>query len=262
MPHQTIQIDKHEHMLHIVLNRPSHRNAINDTMIYELTQQLESIGSDEEIRVVMLSGNGKSFCAGADIHWMRSMGDESQYENAQDADSLANLLYTLHTLPQPTIGVAHGHVYGGGIGLLAACDSVFSSDNSEFCLSEVKIGLIPATIFPYVIRKIGASKAGHYSLSATPFNADEARRNGLVNEVFGTDLLDKSEQHARQICMNSPAACRRAKALLQQLHPISDNTRQVTTAALADIRRSDEGQEGLQAFLDKRKPTWIVEKSR
>jgi methylglutaconyl-CoA hydratase len=258
MPHSTLEIKKTGSLLHVFLNRPQQRNAINDQMIYELTTVFSKAAEDSDLRAILLEGHGSSFCAGADINWMKRMATFSVEQNEADAHTLAHLLHLIFTCPVPIIASAHGHVYGGAVGILAACDSVVADKETQFCLSEVKLGIIPATIYPYVLHRMGPGATTHLSLTATPFNGVDARFYGLVHEdVAADEREDATMRLVHSIQTNSPAACRAAKALLRDITPIGEEVRTLTSKRLAEIRVSPEGQEGLNAFLDKRKPNWI-----
>jgi len=227
----------------ITLSRPDVRNAFNDEVIAELKNAFLAVAKDSAVRCVVLAAEGPAFCAGADLNWMRRMADYTREENMADAGELAAMLRAIHECPQPTIARVQGDVYAGGMGLVAACDMAVSVDTANYCLSEVKLGLIPATISPYVIRAMGARAAHRYFLTAERFGAAEAHRIGLVHEVVTA----------------SPNAVRACKKLVQGVaeREINDALVAQTVAAIADIRASAEGKEGVQSFLQKRKPMWL-----
>jgi methylglutaconyl-CoA hydratase len=244
----------------VTLNRPEVRNAFNDEVIAELTALFIALGEHEEVRCVVLAGSGPAFCAGADLNWMKRMAGYSRDENLADATALANMLRVIYRCPKPTIARVHGDAYAGGTGLVAVCDMAVSVDTAGFCLSEVKLGLIPATISPYVIRAMGARAAHRYFLTAERFDAAEALRIGFVHEVVPADQLDaKVAQLAQALVQAGPAALKACKELVQDV--ASRNITQMlidrTVNNIADIRVSDEGREGIQAFLGKRKPSWV-----
>jgi len=244
----------------VTLNRPDVRNAFNDQLIAELTQAFTTLGHQADVRCIMLAGHGSAFCAGADLNWMRRMADYSYTENLADAGQLADMLHMIYQCPKPTIARIQGDVYAGGLGLVAACDIAVSVDTANFCLSEVRLGLIPATISPYVIRAIGARAAHRYFLTAERFDAQEAHRIGLVHAVTGADALDAKVTEITQALVNaSPAAVKACKRLVQDVADgeISPKLIALTVQGIADIRSSEEGKEGVQAFLQKRKPTWL-----
>lgn len=246
----------------LTLNNPEQHNAFDDRMIADLTAALLKFKDNPLVRVILLTANGKSFSAGADLNWMRRMADYSQQENVRDALALAELMRVLNELPQPTIALVHGATIGGGVGLVAACDIAIAADRSSFCLSEVKLGLIPAVISPYVIMAIGARQARLYFLTAERFTAAEALRIGLVHQLCPESELSKfGEQLCHQLLQNGPEALKEAKRLIREVagRTIDSDLIDLTADWIAAIRASDEGREGLTAFLDKRKPSWIKE---
>ena len=245
----------------VTLNRPEVRNAFNDEVIAEMTAVFSELGEREEVRCIVLAGNGPAFCAGADLNWMKRMAGYTHDENLADAAALANMLRVLYRCPKPTIARVHGDVYAGGTGLVAACDIAVSVDTAWYCLSEVKLGLIPATISPYVIRAMGERAAHRYFLTAERFSAAEALRIGFVHEVVKLEALDaKVAELAQALVQAGPAAVKACKALVQDVggRNITPLLIDRTVQNIADIRVSDEGREGIQAFLGKRKPGWLA----
>lgn len=245
----------------ITLNRPEVRNAFNDEVIAELKAAFEQAAQADHVRCVVLAADGPAFCAGADLNWMRRMADYTREDNLADAGQLAAMLQAIYQCPQPTIARVQGDVYAGGVGLVAACDMVVGVDTAQFCLSEVKLGLIPATISPYVIRAMGPRAAHRYFLTAERFDAAEAHRIGLVHEVVSADGLDAQvDGWAQALVSASPNAVRAGKKLVQDVaeREINDALVAQTVAGIADIRASREGQEGVHAFLQKRKPNWLL----
>jgi methylglutaconyl-CoA hydratase len=245
----------------ITLSRPDVRNAFNDAVIAELKNAFLSVAQETRVRCVVLAAEGPAFCAGADLNWMRRMADYSHAENLADAGELAAMLRAIYECPQPTIARVQGDVYAGGMGLVAACDMAVSVNTAHYCLSEVKLGLIPATISPYVIRAMGPRAAHRYFLTAERFGAAEALRIGLVHEVVAIDALDAKLAELTQALVNaSPHAVRVCKKLLQDVaeREINDALVRQTVESIADIRASSEGKEGVQSFLQKRKPNWSV----
>lgn len=244
----------------VTLNRPEVRNAFNDEMITELTLAFTQLGQDPQVRAVVLAAEGASFCAGADLNWMRRMADYSHAENLADAATLAEMMRVIYTCPKPTIARIQGDVYAGGIGLVAACDMAVSVDCANYCLSEVKLGLVPATISPYVIRAMGARAAHRYFLTAERFSAAEALRIGFVHTVVSADQLDaKVAELSKSLLSAGPNAVRVGKALLHEVagRDIDAPLIASTVASIANIRASAEGKEGVQSFLQKRKPNWL-----
>jgi methylglutaconyl-CoA hydratase len=248
-------------LLTITLSRPEVRNAFNDEVITELTQAFQTAAASAETRAVLLAAEGPAFCAGADLNWMRRMADYTRAENLADAAKLAEMLRVMYDCPKPTIARIQGDVVAGGMGLVAACDMAVAVDSAGFCLSEVKLGLIPATISPYVIRSMGARAAHRYFLTAERFTAQEALRIGFVHEVVQAEQLDaKVAELVKALVNASPNAVRSCKELVQTVaHREIDGTLIAhTVEGIADIRSSSEGKEGVQSFLQKRKPNWLV----
>jgi methylglutaconyl-CoA hydratase len=246
----------------VTLNRPDVRNAFNDEVIAELTGAFVQYGEHAEVRCIVLAGNGPAFCAGADLNWMKSMASYTYEQNVEDARALANMLRVLYRCPKPTIARVHGDVYAGGMGLVAACDIAVSVDTANYCLSETRLGLIPATISPYVIRAMGARAAHRWFLTAERFNAAEAHRVGFVHEVVKADQLDAKVNEIAQALVNAgPAAVKASKALVHDVagREIDHVLVERTVKGIADIRVSDEGREGIQSFLGKRKPSWLLQ---
>jgi len=245
----------------LTLNRPEVRNAFNDAVIAELTQALLALGAQPDVRCIVLAANGPAFCAGADLNWMRRMADYTREQNRADASALARMMHTLYACPKPTVARIQGDVYAGGTGLVAACDIAVSVDTAQYCLSEVKLGLIPATISPYVIRAMGARAAHRYFLTAERFTAQEALRIGFVHEVVSADALDAKVDELVQALVNAgPQAVRACKQLVQDVaeRDITPDLMAMTAEAIADIRVSPEGREGVASFLQKRKPNWML----
>jgi len=243
------------------LNRPEVRNAFNDDMIAELTHVFGALTQESALRVVVLAGHGAAFCAGADLNWMRRMAQYSYQDNLTDATALAHMLQVMDTLPVPMVARVHGDVYAGGMGLVAVCDMVVAAQSVQFCLSEAKLGLCPATISPYVIRAMGVSAARRYMVSAERFGAQQAHAMGLVHELCQAPQLDEAvDSLVRTLLANGPQAMRQCKDLVRAVagQPIGEGLRADTVRRIAEIRASDEGQEGVQAFLQKRRPNWLL----
>jgi len=246
----------------VTLNRPAIHNAFDDTLIRALTHTLRELDGNPATRVVVLTGAGKSFSAGADLNWMRRMAGYSEAENLDDARELAGLLWTLHRLGKPTVARVQGAAFGGGVGLVAACDVAIASTAASFALTEVKLGIIPAVISPYVVAAIGERQARRYCLSAERFEAAEAHRIGLVHEVVAVEALDaRIAALGRQLLVNGPAALAACKDLIGAVSrgPLDDSMVEDTARRIARVRASAEGQEGLSAFLEKRRPRWHPE---
>jgi len=249
------------HCATVTLNRPEVRNAFNDEVIAELAQAFTQLGQDPEVRAIVLAAEGPAFCAGADLNWMRRMADYSHAENLADAAQLAEMLRVIYACRKPTIARIQGDVYAGGMGLVAACDVAVSVDSASYCLSEVKLGLYPATISPYVIRAMGARAAHRYFLTAERFDAVEALRIGFVHAVVSADQLDAQLDGLVKALVNaSPNAVKECKALLHDVAGRDMDAGLIahTVEGIATIRASSEGKEGVQSFLQKRKPNWLI----
>ncbi len=260
--HVLLSIDE-QGVATLCLNRPEVHNAFDDSIIESMIQHLEAVATNPEVRVLVLRSNGKNFSAGADLAWMKRMAKNTHAENLKDAGRLAKLMELLNNLNKPTIGLVQGAAYGGAVGLAACCDMVVASSDAQFCLSEVKIGLIPAVISPYVVRAIGERQSRRYFLTAEAFSADLAKTYGLVHEVVATSELlgDACSRLINTMRKNSPQGMAAAKDLIFAVSSkvIDQTVIQDTAKRIADIRVSEEGQEGLSAFLEKRKPNWIQE---
>lgn len=250
------------HVARITLNRADVRNAFNDDVIAELTEAFQTMGSRSDVRCIVLSAEGSAFCAGADLNWMRRMADYSYAENIADASKLAEMLRVIATCPKPTVARVQGDVYAGGTGLVAACDMAVAADTAFFCVSEVKIGLIPATISPYLIRAMGVRAAQRYWLTAERFSASDALAMGLVSQVASMDALDAAvDALCKALCNASPDAVRLTKRLIDSVvdKDITPSLISHTVKEIAQVRSSSGGKEGVQAFLQKRKPAWLAE---
>jgi methylglutaconyl-CoA hydratase len=255
----TLDISRTRHVAKVFLNRPEVRNAFNDTVIAELTSAFTQLGTDSELRVIVLGGHGKAFCAGADLAWMRAMAEYSWEENRADAQALADMLWTIYRCPVPIVGRIHGDCYAGGLGLAAVCDVLVAAEGVQFCLSEARLGLMPATIAPYVIRALGEQAARRYFVTAERFDAARAQALGLVHEVASADALDaKVDELVATLVGNGPAALRACKRLVQDFagRPIDEALRTDSVRRIAGVRASVEGKEGVQSFLSKRAPAW------
>jgi methylglutaconyl-CoA hydratase len=248
------------HVARVWLNRPEVRNAFNDEVIAALTRTFEDLASDRDLRVVVLGAHGKAFCAGADLNWMKAMAGYSWEENRADAQRLADMLWTLDQCPVPVVGRVQGDCYAGGMGLAAICDVLVAVEGATFCLSEARLGLLPATISPYVIRAMGAQAARRYMVTAERFSAAQAHALGMVHDLATPGTLDaKVDEIVATLVANGPAAARACKALVRDVagQPITAELRAETARRIADVRASDEGREGLASFLNKRAPQWL-----
>jgi methylglutaconyl-CoA hydratase len=247
------------HVAEVWLNRPDVRNAFNESVIAELTAAFAGFAADPALRVVLLAGHGKAFCAGADLNWMRAMADYSWDQNKADAQALADMLWTVYRCPVPVIARLQGDCYAGGVGLAAVCDVLVAADHVGFCLSEARLGLLPATIGPYVIKAMGEQAARRYFTTAERFSAAEAHRLGLVHELCTAEQLDERVAAlVAAVTANGPAAVKACKRLVQDLAgvPITPALCEDTARRIADIRASAEGKEGVSSFLQRRAPAW------
>lgn len=245
----------------LTMNRPEVHNAFNESLVAGLTAALRRFDADPVVRLVMLAANGKSFSAGADLNDMRRMADNSREQNLADATGIAELMRTLNTLSKPTLALVQGAAYGGGVGLTSCCDIAIATARATFCVSEVKLGLIPAVISPYVIAAIGARAARRYFMSAEILSASEAHRLGLVHELADDeqDLAARADRITTQLLKNGPGAMNAAKKLIEAVagRPVDDGLFAQTAGLMADRRASAECREGLSAFLEKRPPGWM-----
>jgi methylglutaconyl-CoA hydratase len=251
--------DKKDGVARITLNRPELRNAFDDALIASLTKAFSEAESDASVRVMILSGNGPAFCAGADLNWMKRMAGYGYSENLADARALAGMLATLDRMKKPTIARVHGPVFAGGTGLVAACDIAVGTPEAKFCLSEAKLGLSPATISPYVIRAMGEQNARRYFLTAEIFDAAEALRIGMLSALVATDELDPFvESLVKHLLAGGPEAHAKTKELIRAVagRPADDALTLDTAKRIAEIRVSPEGKEGIASFLQKRRPSW------
>ncbi|HET7271682.1 MAG TPA: enoyl-CoA hydratase-related protein [Rubrobacter sp.] len=245
----------------VILARPDSHNALNVALIEELTRCFEEISDDESVRVVVLAGEGRSFCAGADIGYMRETAAFSYEENLEDARRLAMMFWTIDECPKPVIAKVHGAAMGGGAGLVAVADVAVVDAEAKFAFSEVRLGIAPATIAPFVVRKIGASHARSLFLTGERFGADRAREIGLAHEVASGDELDAAvEASVKSLLSGGPVAQATIKALLRRLETTEPmEAPGLTSRVISELRTGEEGQEGLAAFLEKREPRWRVE---
>lgn len=259
MTYQTLAVQHSHHVATIWLNRPDVRNAFNEIGIAEITQVFCDLAADENVRVIVLAARGPAFCAGADLHWMKKMASYTHDENRADAAKMAEMLRTIYVTPKPVLARVQGDCYAGGMGLLAACDVAVAVEDVSFCLSEVKLGLIPATIAPYVIQAMGKSAARRYFLTAEKFSAQEALRIGLVHEVVPAAGLDaKVGDIVKALLGVSQNAVKEAKRLVRDVADveITDALIAETVERIAVMRASEEGRHGVRSFLEKRKPGW------
>jgi methylglutaconyl-CoA hydratase len=262
MRYTTLQVEVLNHVGLIWFNRPEIHNALDETMLAELRAALRAMERDKGVRAVVLAGHGRSFCAGADLNWMKRAANYTRARNLKDAKALAETLWTLHSLDKPTVARVHGNVFAGGMGFVAACDIAIASTEAVFCVSEVKLGLIPATISPYVVRAMGERAASRYFLTAERFEAAEAYRIGFVHDICLPAELDaRVNDVLGYLIQGGPHALAQSKGLIA----LSGGTRLTpairteTARRIAATRASSEGKEGIASFLEKRPPKWVSE---
>ena len=261
MSDDLVRYDVIDRVALITVNDPDRRNAVTDAMSAQLRAAVERAQSDTGVHAVVVTGAGKAFCAGADLAWMREMADYTWERNRGDAQGLAEMLWAIYRCPVPVVGRIHGDCYAGGVGLASVCDVLVAVESANFCLSEARLGLLPATISPYVIRAMGEQAARRYFVTAERFGATQAAAMGFVHEVcIDAAALDaKVDEIVAALVANGPMALRACKSLVQDVagRPIDESLRAETARRIADIRASDEGREGVQSFLHKRKPAWL-----
>lgn len=260
----TILYEVRDQTARVTLNRPDVHNAFNDTMIKELSTVFDDIEKNTDIRVVVVTGEGKSFCAGADLNWMRRVMDYSYEDNLKESLDLAEMLYKIYASPRPTIARVNGAAIGGGTGLVAVCDIAIAAVNAKFSFSEVKLGLIPACISPYVLKKCGEGKCREFFLTGERLTAERAYEAGLVNAVVALDKIDSEvDSLVNQLLSSGPEAIKKCKELFGRVPGMSfSDVKKYTAEVIAQLRVSEEGQEGMAAFLEKRKPMWASDLDR
>lgn len=260
MSHATLEIRRPSaRVAEVWLNRPDVRNAFNDQVVAELTHAFTTLPQDPDLRCLVLAGHGKVFCAGADLGWMRAMAGYRWEQNHADAAALAQMLWTLWSCPLPVVGRVHGDCVAGGMGLAAACDVLLAAEGAHFCLSEARLGLLPATIGPYVVRALGEQASRRWFITAERFTAAQAAAAGLVHEVVPAAALDtRVAEVVAALVANGPQAVRACKQLVKDLagQPLTPTLRDDTARRIADARAGAEGREGVLAFLEKREPSW------
>ncbi|ENX08583.1 enoyl-CoA hydratase/isomerase family protein [Acinetobacter variabilis] len=260
MDYQFLQLEQQNQVATVWINRAELHNAFNTQVIEELHACFQSLNQRDDIRVVILAGRGKSFSAGADLNWMKQASQASQADNEADALKLAKMLQSLATLKQPTIARVHGIAFGGGMGLASACDICIASTEAKFATSEVRLGLAPSTISPYVIRAIGARQASRYFLTAERISAEQAKTIGLAHEVTAPEQLDsKIDEIVEALLLGGPAAQNASKQLIQLVDQqvLTEDLLLKTAQHIAHVRQGDEAKNGLNAFLNKQSPAWI-----
>ena len=257
---KTLELEINKEVGTIWLNRPEIHNAFNEVMIAELIEMFKEIKTLDEVKIIVLRGRGKSFCAGADLNWMRNVAKYSYEDNYKESLNLSNCFYEIYTCPKPTIALVHGAAIGGANGLLAACDFAYADENTTFSLSEVKIGIVPACISPYVTKRVGEYGSKELMLTGKRFKGEEAAFHRLINKSLETDKLEEYLEEVIALLKTSgPKAMSHCKNLIYDIsNKLSlQEAISYTAKMIADIRASEEGQEGMAAFLEKRKPNWV-----
>jgi methylglutaconyl-CoA hydratase len=258
MKYETIEIKKEKNITKIFLNRPEVHNAMNENLMKELTTCFKELSKDESTRIIILTGRGKSFCAGADLNWMKSMAKYSKDENIKDSRLLLNLYEAIYNCPKPVIGRVNGHAFGGGIGLFAVCDIIIAIPECKFAFSEVKLGIIPAVISTYIVRKIGLSNMKRLFITGERFNSEYAKELGLIDYIVPQEKLDEKIKNYVELLQSSgPNAIVEVKKLIDSCEKMNrEKYKEYTVEKISELRVSQEGQEGIKAFLEKRKSNW------
>ena len=258
MKYETIDIQREKDIVTVYLNRPEVHNAMNERLMKELTSCFKKLSKDDKTRIIILTGEGKSFCAGADLNWMKSMVKYSKEENIKDSRLLLNLYEAIYNCPKPVIGRVNGHAFGGGLGLFAVCDITIAVPDCKFAFSEVKLGIIPAVISTYIVRRIGLSNMRRLFITGERFNSEYAKEIGLIDYVVSDDEFDKKIQNYTELLHSSGSiAIKEVKKLIDSCEKKDvEEYKEYTVKKISNLRVSDEGQEGINAFLDKRKSKW------
>lgn len=258
--YNTIEYSIADKVARVNLNRPEVHNAFNNELINDLYEVFDSLKDNADVRIIVLTGNGKSFCAGADLNWMKSVVNYSYEQNFEESFKLAKLMYLIFTHPKPVIARVNGSAIGGGVGLMSVCDILIASENAKFGLSEVRLGLVPAAISPFVMSRIGEAKARELFITGERIIAEEACNIGLVNKCVKPDNLDDAvDEKVDLIKNNGPEAVRAVKEMIFKVTQIRfPEIQEYTAELIANLRLSEEGQEGMNAFLEKRKPNWVI----
>ena len=258
MTYKTIELSKDKNVATVALNKPDVHNAMDETMMNELTSCFNELATDENVRIIIFTGNGKSFSAGADLNWMKSMANYSKEENIQDSRLLLDLYESIYNCPKPVIGKINGHAFGGGIGLIAVCDLTIAPPGLKFAFSEVKLGIIPSVISTFVGKRIGVANMRRLFITGERFTTDHAVKIGLIDFMVDQEELDAKIQEYMDIIQSSgPIAIKEVKNLISQYETLdTEKYKEFTVKKIAELRISKEGREGIKAFLEKRKPKW------
>ena len=258
MKYETLEIHKEKDVVTVRLNRPEVHNAMNEKLMKELTSCFKELSSDDTVRIIILTGNGKSFCAGADLNWMKSMAKYSKEENIQDSRLLLDLYETIYSCPKPVIGRINGHAFGGGIGLVAVCDIAIAHPGLKFSFSETNLGIIPSIISTYIVRRIGLSNMRRLFITGERFISEYAKEIDLIDYVVPAENLDEEiQKYTKWLHSSGPNSIAEIKKLVYKCQKMDvEAYKKFTVEKIAEIRISDEGQEGIAAFLEKRKSKW------
>lgn len=258
MEYDTIEVITDKDVVTVKLNRPDVHNAMNALLMEELTACFKELSSSKNVRVIILTGNGKSFCAGADLNWMKSMVNYSKEENKKDSRLLLDLYETIYSCPKPVIGRINGHAFGGGVGLLAVCDLTVALPGLKFAFSEVNLGIIPAVISTFIVKRIGAANMRRLFITGERFTSEYAREIGLIDYVVSGGNFDSEiQRHVEQIYSSGPNAIKEVKKLVDKYQKTDlESYKKYTVEKIAELRVSEEGQEGINAFLEKKKSKW------
>jgi len=258
MKYELIDVLKDNDIATVMLNRPEVHNAMNERLIKEITTCFKELANDEKTKVMVLTGKGESFCAGADLNWMKSMAMYSKEENIRDSRLLLDMYDTIYNCPKPVIGKINGHAFGGGVGLIAVCDINIATIGSKFAFSEVKLGIIPSVISTYVVRRIGLSNMKRLFITGEKFNSEYAKEIGLIDFVTEKDDFNSTvERYVDQLRSSSPKAIKEIKNLVNNYKKMDiEKYKEFTVEKISELRVSEEGQEGMNAFLEKRRPKW------
>ena len=258
MKYEMIEVLKDNNVATVTLSRPEVHNAVNERLIRELTTCFKELANDEKTKVIVLTGKGESFCAGADLNWMKSMAMYSKEENIRDSRLLLDMYEAIYNCPKPVIGKINGHAFGGGVGLIAVCDINIATVGSKFAFSEVKLGIIPSVISTYVVRRIGLSNMKRLFITGERFNSEYAKEIGLIDFVAEKDDFNSTvERYVDQLKSSSPKAIKEIKNLVNNYKKMDiEKYKEFTVEKISELRVSEEGQEGMNAFLEKRRPKW------
>ena len=258
MKYETLEINKEKNIVTITLNRPEVHNAMNEQLMVELTNCFENFSQDNSVRIIILTGNGKSFCAGADLNWMKSMAKYSKEENIKDSRLLLKLYESIYNCPKPVIARVNGHAFGGGLGLFAVCDLTFAVPGCKFAFSEANLGIIPSVISTYIVRRIGLSNMRRLFITGERFNSGYAEKIGLIDFVLAEEDVDNEiEKYVKILISSGPNTIKEIKKLVDNCEKMDiEKYKEFTVKKIAELRVSQEGQEGINAFLEKRKSKW------